>query len=286
MYKCGYIGVFGRPNAGKSTLVNSLVGEQVAIVSSKPQTTRDNIIGIVNDEFSQMILVDTPGIHHSKNQLDKAMMKNVRSAMAGVDVILYCLDGSFAPDEEEIENLEHIKEQAKEEGLQVLVIKTKKDKPCKNTHPCDLYISSVTGEGLEELKEKLLSYLPESEEKNFVYEEDYFTDKSVRFLVAEKIRETALNILKKEVPHGVCVQIEKFEEKESLTIIEANLVCEQERHKGIILGKGGETIKKIGQTAREYAEDLLGTKVLLKLFVKVDKDWRDRPDKVAAYRVD
>lgn len=286
MYRCGYIGVFGRPNAGKSTLVNSLVGEQVAIVSSKPQTTRDNIIGIVNDEFSQMILVDTPGIHHSKNQLDKAMMKNVRSAMAGVDVILYLMDGSFAPDEEEIENLEHIKEQAREEGLRVLVVKTKKDKPCKNTHSCDLYISSVTGEGLEELKGKLISYLPESEEKNFVYDEDYFTDKSVRFLVAEKIRETALNILKKEVPHGICVQIEKFEEKENLTIIEANLICEQERHKGIILGKGGETIKKIGQTAREYAEDLLDTKVFLKLFVKVDKDWRDRPDKVAAYRVD
>ena len=282
MYKCGYVGVFGRPNAGKSTLVNSLVGEQVAIVSSKPQTTRDNILGIVNDEKSQIILVDTPGVHHSKNHLDKAMMKNVRSALAGVDVILYLMDGEKMLDEEEEEYIEHLKEYE----LPLILVKTKKDKSCKNSHDCDFYISSFTGEGLTELKTYILKLLPESKEKNFIFDEDYFTDKSLRFLVAEKVREVALNNLQKEVPHGICVSIEKFEEKESLTIIEANLICEQERHKAIIVGKGGANIKKIGQITREYAENLLGQKVLLKLFVKVDKNWRDRPDKVASYRMD
>lgn len=282
MYRCGYVGVFGKPNAGKSTLVNSLVGEQVAIVSSKPQTTRDNILGIVNDEFSQIILVDTPGVHHSKNHLDKAMMKNVRSALAGVDVILYLMDGEKAVDEEEEEYITHLSGYE----IPVILVKTKSDKPCKNTHECDFYISSLTGKNLQQLKEKILSYLPQSEKKNFVYDDDYFTDKSVRFLIAEKVREVALNNLEREVPHGVCVQIERFEEKPNLTIIEANLICEEERHKAIIVGKGGGKIKKIGQITREYAEVLLDTKVLLKLFVKVDKNWRDRPDKVASYRLD
>lgn len=286
MYKCGYVGVFGRPNAGKSTLVNALVGEQVAIVSAKPQTTRDNILGIVNKGNAQMILVDTPGIHHSKNQLDKVMMKNVRSAMAGVDVILYLLDGTFMPDQEEIEHIAHIKEEAEQENLPVLVVMTKKDKPCRNTHACDFYVSAMTGENLQKLEENLISLLPASKEKNFVYDEDYFTDKSVRFLIAEKIREQALNILRKEVPHGICVVFEKFEEKPNIVVIEALVICEEERHKSIILGKGGETIKKIGQAARVYAEELLATKVLLKLFVKTDKNWRDRPDKVASYRMD
>ncbi len=286
MYKCGYVGVFGRPNAGKSTLVNALVGEQVAIVSAKPQTTRDNILGIVNKDKVQMILVDTPGIHHSKNQLDKVMMKNVRSAMAGVDVILYLIDGTFMPDQEEIEHIAHIKEEAVKEDLPVLVVMTKKDKPCRNTHACDFYVSAMTGENLQKLEEKLISLLPASKEKNFVYDEGYFTDKSVRFLIAEKIREQALNILRKEVPHGICVVFEKFEEKPNIVVIEALVICEEERHKSIILGKGGETIKKIGQAARVYAEELLATKILLKLFVKTDKNWRDRPDKVASYRMD
>ena len=250
MYKCGYVGVFGRPNAGKSTLVNALVGEQVAIVSAKPQTTRDNILGIVNKGNAQMILVDTPGIHHSKNQLDKVMMKNVRSAMAGVDVILYLIDGTFMPDQEEIEHIAHIKEEAEQENLPVLVVMTKKDKPCRNTHACDFYVSAMTGENLQKLEKKLISLLPASKEKNFVYDEDYFTDKSVRFLIAEKIREQALNILRKEVPHGICVVFEKFEEKPNIVVIEALVICEEERHKSIILGKGGETIKKIGQAAR------------------------------------
>ena len=286
MYKCGYVGVFGRPNSGKSTLVNALVGEQVAIVSAKPQTTRDNILGIVNKGNAQMILVDTPGIHHSKNQLDKVMMKNVRSAMAGVDVILYLIDGTFMPDQEEIEHIAHIKEEAEQENLPVLVVMTKKDKPCRNTHACDFYVSAMTGENLQKLEKKLISLLPASKEKNFVYDEDYFTDKSVRFLIAEKIREQALNILRKEVPHGICVVFVLFEEKPNIVVIEALVICEEERHKSIILGKGGETIKKIGQAARVYAEELLATKVLLKLFVKTDKNWRDRPDKVASYRMD
>ena len=282
MYRCGYVGVFGRPNAGKSTLVNSLVGQQVAIVSSKPQTTRDNILGIITEDNFQIILVDTPGIHHSKNILDKSMMKNVRSALAGVDVILYLMDGENQIDQEEIDYIEHLKEYE----IPLILVKTKSDKTCKNSYQCDFYISSLKGQGLNELKEKILQYLPQSKDKNFVYDEDYFTDKSVRFLIAEKVREIALNLLRHEIPHGICVVIEKFEEGDNLTTIEANLICEQERHKGIILGKGGANIKKIGKETREYAQNLLDTKVLLKLFVKVDKNWRDRVDKVANYRMD
>lgn len=275
--KCGYVGVFGRANAGKSTLVNALVGEQVAIVSSKPQTTRDNILGIVNGGDYQIILVDTPGIHHSKNLLDKAMMKNVRSALAGVDVILYLIDGQKEVDDEESDYIEHLKDFE----LPLLVVKTKKDKKCGCKHDCDLYISAKTGEGLEQLKSMLVGLLPEGQK---VFDDDYFTDKSVKFLIAEKAREVALNLLHDEVPHGVCVQIDKFDEKGNITVIEGNVVCEQERHKAIIVGKGGENIKKIGEQTRIYAQELLGQKVLLKLFVKVDKNWRDRPDKVAAYR--
>lgn len=282
MYRCGYVGVFGRPNAGKSTLVNRLVGQQVAIVSAKPQTTRDNILGILNLDNVQMILVDTPGIHHSKNHLDRAMMKNVRSAIAGVDVILYLIDGSKPSDQEEIDYINHLREQ----GIPMVVAKTKSDKVNKNQVECDFYISSLTGEHLEELKDKLIEFLPASESKNFMYDEDYFTDKSVRFLISEKIRETALNTLSEEVPHGICVVIERFEEKPNITVIDALIICEQERHKSIIVGKGGNNIKKLGQMARVYAEELLDNKVLLKLFVKVDKNWRDRPDKVAGYRLD
>lgn len=280
MIKCGYVGVFGKPNAGKSTLVNLLVGEQVAIVSQKPQTTRDNILGIVNGNGYQLVLVDTPGVHHSKNHLDKAMMKNVRSALAGVDVLLYLIDGHCSIEQEEIEYLQYLKSY----DVPLVVVKTKKDKTQKNQLETDFYISSFTGEGIDQLKDKLVSLLPQRED--FLFPQEYYTDKSVRFLIAEKIRETALLILQNEIPHGICVEIEKFEDKGNLTIIEANVICEQERHKSIIIGKSGSVIKQLGENARKYAEDLLGNKVLLKLFVKVDTNWRERPDKVAKYRVE
>ncbi len=271
MYRTGYVGVLGKPNAGKSTLVNALVGEKVAIVSSKPQTTRDNIIGIMNGENYQVILVDTPGIHHSKNKLDKYMMKNVRSAIGGVDEIIYLIDGSKQSDQEEKEYIEKLKSGE----TPVLIVKTKIDKPNKFDGPYDYQISSLTGEGVAALKERLIDDMPESEIKNFIYDSDYYTDKSIKFLIAESLREECLNFFREEVPHGIAIDITRFDEKSEITIIEADIICEHLRHKGIIIGKGGVNLKEIGRRTRCYAEEVLGQKVLLKLFVKVEEGWRD-----------
>ena len=268
MYSFGYVGIIGKTNAGKSSLVNALVGQKVAIVTNRPQTTRDNILGVLNGENYQVVLVDTPGVHRSKNKLDKKMMKNVRSAISGVDLILYLVDGTKTLDEEEKAYYEHLPQPK-------MLIKTKLDKKGLKNFNADFEISSLNGTGLEELKNYIIDKMPKSETKNFPFEEDDYTDKSLRFIVAEEIRQNALNILEDEIPHGIAVEIERFEEKENITIIEVVLVVEEERHKGIVIGKGGKTLKIIGQTTREFAEELLGQKVLLKIFVKVDKDWRN-----------
>ncbi len=273
MFKAGYVAVVGKPNAGKSSLVNALVGEKVAIISSKPQTTRDNILGIVNGDDYQIILVDTPGIHHSKNLLDKAMMKNVRSAVSGVDLVLYLIDGTKGPDEEEKEYIEHL-------SVPTLILRTKTDLKGQKDFEFDYEISSLTGKNMQELKQAILSKLPEYEYENYIYDKDYYTDKSVKFLIAEEIREKALNLLHQEVPHGIAVEIIRFDEKEDIVGIDADIVCEQERHKGMIIGKGGATLKTIGSQTRAFAEDILGKKVVLKLFVKVESDWRNKPQKV------
>lgn len=272
MYTCGYVGIVGRANAGKSTLINALIGEKVAIVSNKPQTTRNNILGIRTEKNSQIIFVDTPGIHHSKNNLDRYMMKSVRSALAGVDLILYLVDGSKPTDQEEKDYIEKLKN----EECPLIIVLTKNDKPLKTDVVGDYSISSLKGENLDILLKEVIKKLPKSEKKNFIFEEDYYTDKSVKFLVAEYIREEALKRLDKEIPHGVAVDITRFEERNEITSIEADLICERDSHKGIIIGKGGQTLRKIGEGARKQAEELLGTKVLLKLFVKVEKDWRDK----------
>ncbi len=276
MYSCGYVGIVGRPNAGKSTLVNCLVGEKVAIVSAKPQTTRDNIIGIMNGKNYQVILVDTPGVHHSKNKLDKFMMKNVRSVVNGVDLIVYLVDGSRLSDDEEQEYIEKL--QSGE--IPVVVVRTKSDKPVKFEGKVDYAISSLTGEGIDELRNRMIEAMPKSKTKNFVYDSDYYTDKSVKFLIAEGVREECLNLFKQEVPHGIAIEITRFDEKDDITVIEADIVCEADRHKGIIIGKGGINLKNIGQKGRIYAEELLGQKVLLKLFVRVEENWRDNPNKI------
>ncbi|MBQ8844974.1 MAG: GTPase Era [Clostridia bacterium] len=270
MIKCGYVGVIGRANAGKSSLVNRLVGERVAIVSSKPQTTRNNILGILNGENYQIILVDTPGIHHSKNNLDRYMMKNVRNAISSVDVLLYLIDGSKELDQEEIDYINMLKEKE----LNVIYLQTKCDKKQKIDMENFLKISSITGENIDKVIESIVDSLPECSTR--IYDEDLFTDKSIKFLIEEDIRGQALNMFDKEVPHGIAIETERFDEKNDIVIIEANIICERDSHKGIIIGKGGKNLKIIGQKSREYAEELLDKQVLLKLFVKVDKDWRDR----------
>ena len=273
MFKAGYVALVGKPNAGKSSLLNALIGEKVAIVSSKPQTTRDNVLGILTTDDYQIVFVDTPGVHHSKNLLDKAMMKNVRSALAGVDLTLYLLDGTKKPDQEELDYISHI------EGDK-LIVKTKTDLAKMQDIENDIALSSVSGENLEELVKRILEYLPEYDEKMYIYPPDYYTDKSVKFLIAEEIREKALELLNQEIPHGIAVEIIRFYEEEEIVYIDADIVCEQDRHKGMIIGKGGSVLKEIGMKARKYASEILNKKVMLKLFVKVEKDWRNKPQKV------
>ena len=273
MFKAGYVALVGKPNAGKSSLLNAIIGEKVAIVSNKPQTTRDNILGILTREDYQIIFVDTPGVHHSKNLLDKAMMKNVRSALAGVDLTLYLVDGSKKPDEEELDYINHL------EGDK-LIVKTKSDLPKQQDIDCDITLSAKTGENVQELITKILQFLPEYDEKMYIYPPDYYTDKSVKFLIAEEIREKALELLHQEIPHGIAVEIIRFYEEEEIVYIDADIVCEEERHKGMIIGKGGSTLKQIGVETRKFAKELLGKNVMLKLFVKVEKDWRNKPQKV------
>lgn len=275
MYKFGYVAILGKPNAGKSTLINYLVGMKLAIVSQKPQTTRDNILGIYTSKNSQLVFIDTPGIHKATSHLDKFMMKNVRTAKAGADVVLYLLDSSIAPDPDEIEHIEKMKA----DGINLVVAGSKLDKK-KVDFDCDVCFSALTGENIPLLIEKILKFIPSSKTKNFLYDADEVTDKSVKFIISEYIRESALKQLKKEIPHGIAVVVTKFEETPKIANIEAEIVCEKTNHKGIIIGKGGTTLKAIGIESRTNAEQLLGKKVMLSLFVKVEEGWKDKPNKL------
>ncbi len=275
MYKFGYVAILGKPNAGKSTLINYLVGMKLAIVSPKPQTTRDNILGIYTSKNSQLVFIDTPGIHKATSHLDKFMMKNVRTAKAGADVVLYLLDSSIAPDPDEIEHIEKMKA----DGINLVVAGSKLDKK-KVDFDCDVYFSALTGENVPLLIEKILKFIPSSRTKNFLYDADEVTDKPVKFIISEYIRESALKQLKKEIPHGIAVVVTKFEETPKIANIEAEIVCEKPNHKGIIIGKGGATLKAIGIESRTNAEQLLGKKVMLSLFVKVEEGWKDKPNKL------
>ena len=284
-YKFGYIAILGRPNAGKSTLVNNLVGEKVAIVSPKPQTTRNNILGIVTKENFQLVLIDTPGIHRTKNALDKYMMKSVRSAQSGANVIVYLFDATKKISDEEIEYIKKLKE--KEEVPLIVVISKIDlikqldilpiiDKLSKVSEIDEIVpISSVKGKNLQELVDVVLKFLPESDVKNFEYDEDYYTNKSLKFIASETIREKALYFLQEEIPHGISVDIVNFEEKTNLVIIDADIICEKDSHKSIVIGKKGSMLKNIGEKARVGLENLTGKKVLLKLFVKTKKNWRE-----------
>lgn len=273
MFKAGYVALVGRPNAGKSTLINALVGEKVAIISPKPQTTRDNILGVVTKEDYQIVFVDTPGVHKSKNSLDKAMMKNVRSAIAGVDLVLYLIDGKKNPDEEELSYIENLPSPK-------LVVKTKSDLSTNSNFNSDVEISAINGQGLEDLVSKILDFLPSYENEHLIYDPDFYTDKSVKFMIAEELREKALLSLHQEIPHGIAVEIIRFYESDRLVEIDADIACENERHKGMIIGKGGCNLKSMGAKTRQFAEQLLGKKVMLKIFVKVENDWRNKPEKV------
>ena len=286
MFKTGYVGIVGKTNAGKSTLVNALVGEKVSIVTPKTQTTRQNITGILTRENYQIVFVDTPGIHKSQNNLDRFMMKNVRSAIGSVDILVYVVDCTKKLDKHELEN---ITKYALDESLQTILVVSKIDLISKNALlsflanfteikglKAILPLSAKKGVNTKELITEILKLLPESEEKNFVYEDDLYTDSSVRFMSAEIVREKALLKLNEELPHGLAIEITRFDETDDFAYIDMDLICEKENHKSIILGKRGEMLKEIGTLARVDIENLLAKKIMLKIFVKVDKNWRQK----------
>lgn len=266
--KCGYVAVLGRPNAGKSSLINRIVGEEVAIVTKRQQTTRNNILGIANGENFQIIFIDTPGIHHSKNKLDKFMMKNVRSALSIADVVVYLIDASREVDEEEQDYIKMLGEKAEK----LIVVLNKVDKKLVANVNADIKISVLENLNVDKLIEKIVEYLPENDR---IYGEDEYTDKSINFLVCEHIRGILLSKLDNEIPHGIAVVVEKMSEKEDKVSMDISIIAEKERHKGIIIGKNGALIKEVGISARKYAEELFGKQVVLHLFVKVDENWRD-----------
>lgn len=267
--RCGYVAVLGRSNAGKSSLVNRIVGEEVAVVTKRQQTTRNNILGIVTSEDYQIIFIDTPGIHHSKNKLDKFMMKNVRSAISTADVVLYLLDAGREVDEEELAYIEMLKEKAEK----VIVVKNKIDKKDIAKVDADISISVKENINIQELVDLIASNLPVQEK---IYDDDEFTDKSIKFLVCEFIRGLLLDKFDNEIPHGVAVVVDDYVESNDRVLMDISLVCEKDRHKGIIIGKNGINLKEIGVRAREYAESLFDKQVVIHLFVKVDDDWRNK----------
>jgi GTPase len=280
-FKSGFVAIVGRPNAGKSTLVNTLVGRKVAIVSSRPQTTRNRIQGIVNRDDAQVVLVDTPGIHKAENVLSRQMMDEVKHALDGIDILTLVVDASaeFGPGDRY--SLEWLK---RFHGPVFLAL-NKVDRVVKPLllPLIDRYrnafefaeifpISALKNQGCTELLNGWIARLPEAPP---FFPPDQFTDQPERFLVAEFVREKAISATRQEVPHAIAVLVDGFEEGSELIKIRATIYVEREGQKGILIGKGGETIKKIGAEARKEVESLLGVHVFLELSVKVQPNWRD-----------
>ncbi len=283
--KSGFIAITGRPNAGKSTLLNKIIGEKVAIVSNKPQTTRTKIMGVHTEDDCQMVLIDTPGIHKPKNKLGEKMEKYIYTATQDIDVLLYIVDCNLY--ENEYESERKALAGLKTAGIPVILVVNKIDTiPKLNLLPVlhrlkELYdfsgivpVSAQKGNNVSELLNEIKLHLKEGPK---FFPDDIITDQPERQIVAEFIREKALRLLNQEVPHGVAVEIEKMTKRKNGSYeILAAIYCERTSHKGIIIGKGGEKLKMIGSRAREDIEKFLGGKVYLELWVKVNEDWRNK----------
>lgn len=283
-YRSGFVTIIGRPNVGKSTLLNHILGEKMAIVSDKPQTTRNKIQCIYTENDFQIIFIDTPGIHKPKNKLGEYMVNVSKDTLNEVDVILWLVDESLEMgpgDKFILEELKNIKTD------KILVInKTDKLKSddieiIKNNYSeLDIFkdiipISAITGKGINSLIKAILNLLPEGPQ---YFPADMITDQPERQIVSEIIREKALNYLDEEIPHGIAVGIESLRKRENQDIIDvqATIYCERESHKGIIIGKNGRKLKGIGKSARQDIEALLGSQIYLELWVKVEKNWREK----------
>ncbi|HYL85886.1 MAG TPA: GTPase Era [Candidatus Angelobacter sp.] len=285
-FRSGFVAILGRPNAGKSTLVNRLVGQKIAIVTAKPQTTRNRIQGIVTRPDGQIIFIDTPGVHEAETALGRQMMQEVAAALEGIDVLLLMVDASRTePRADEL----LLEKAGRFQGKTILALNKVDRLPKPKLLPLiDAFaksfefaaivpISALKGSGCSELLEEILKHLPEGEP---YFPEDQVTDQPERFLAAEIIREKATQIMYHEVPYALAVFVEKFEETPKLLRIEALMNVERDSQKKILIGHKGETLKKIGTEARKELEAILGTKIYLGLFVKVAPDWRENPQKV------
>ena len=282
-HKSGFAAIVGRPNAGKSTLVNRLVGQKVAIVASRPQTTRNRIQGIVTRENAQVVLIDTPGLHNAKTALNKQMMREVAAALEGIDALVLMVDATTT--QPHIDSL-LIDKSKRFEGKTILALNKVDKLPRPRLAPllaafgkahefaAIVPISAMKGEGCDDLLEELIKLLPEGEP---YFPEDQVTDQPERFLASEIVREKAVALTYHEVPHALAVVVDKWEDAPKLLRIQMTLTVERASQKKILIGRKGEMLKKIGTAARIELEEILNSKVYLGLFVKVSENWRENP---------
>jgi GTPase len=282
-FKSGFVAIVGRPNAGKSTLVNTLVGHKVSIVSPKPQTTRNRIQGILNRDGAQIVLIDTPGIHKPASALNRMMMDEVQHALDGIDILSLIVDASVDFGAGDRFSLDWVKrfrgpvflllnkaDRVRKPALLPLIDRYRRGFEFTEIFP----ISALTGEGCFDLLDAWLRHLPEAEP---YFPADQFTDQPERFLAAEVIREKAILETRQEIPHAVAVLIDTFEETPALLRIRATICVERAGQKAILIGKRGARIKQIGTLARKELEEILGTKIFLETFVSVQPRWRENP---------
>lgn len=282
-FQSGFVSLVGRPNVGKSTLMNHLIGEKIAIISNKPQTTRNKITSILTKENFQCIFIDTPGIHKPKHKLGEYMVKSAENALNEIDVVLMLIE----PTEKVLDKDKYVLEYLKNVKIPIILVINKIDtvEKQKLLQVIDNYrkeyrfaevvpISAIKGQNTEELLNVIQKYLPEGPQ---YFPEDMVTDQPERQIVSEIIREKALHLLQDEIPHGIAVEIMSMKKRtdKNLVDVEATIYCEKESHKGIVIGKQGSMLKKIGSRARTDVERLLGSPIYLQLWVKVKKDWRD-----------
>ena len=280
-FKSGFVTLIGRPNVGKSTLMNYLIGQKIAITSNKPQTTRNRIQTVLTTDEGQIVFVDTPGIHKAKNKLGEYMVNVAEKTLNEVDVVLWLVEPTTFIGAGE----QHIAKQLQRVKTPVILVINKVDSvkreeilPAIAAYK-DIYdfadivpVSARSGDNTDELLRVIMNYLPYGPQ---FYDEDTVTDQPERQIVAELIREKALHSLQDEIPHGIAVAIDRMKMQNKVMHIDATIICERDSHKGIIIGKQGSMLKKIGSTARSEIERMLDCKVNLKLWVKVKKDWRD-----------
>ena len=283
--KSAFIAIVGRPNVGKSSILNKMLGEKIAIVSSKPQTTRTRIMGVLTEENSQLVFIDTPGLHKPRNDLDRYMLRSINESVAGVDMCVLVVEAGRSITQEETQLIEKFRSIDIPAVLAINKLDTISDKTViaeqisklsseydfSAVVPC----SAQTGYGIDILKKEMRRLAPEGD---YMFDEDTLTDQPERVIAAEMIREKLLRLLEREVPHGTAVFVERMKERENSDIIDIDAViyCERSTHKGIIIGKGGSMLKRIGSYARQDMEKFFDCRVNLQIWVKVKEDWRNR----------